>query len=128
MPVSEISGVAATLGAPPPLPSMGGFAEQLMRARAAQRDAAMQTLDAATKIAEHDPVLAEEIGGKAVKELTKHTGKSNTEMYFQNIFEGKQKERQQAEKLAGLTAEKMRPIQRGRVLRFRRSTPRRRKR
>jgi hypothetical protein len=93
MPVTEISGVTAIPG----LQQSGleQFANAFLAGRQARRSAAERDLEAATQIASYDPVLAEEIGGKAVKELGKAKGQNTTEMYFKNIYDAAQQKRQQ---------------------------------
>src|SRR5215831_10707817 len=82
------------------------FAQQMLQAREMKRKGAEADLQAASQIAQTDPVLAEEIGGKAIKELTKHTGKSGSEMYFQNIYSQAQTQRQQQQEAFKLAQEK----------------------
>src|SRR5215831_736682 len=77
MPVTSISGLAGEFGAAAPQrPPLEGFAEQLLRAKNLQRQASLENIDAAMKIAEYDPDTAEKIGTPAIQEFAKHiTGK-----------------------------------------------------
>lgn len=99
MPVTNTSGVAAILG-PGPTPQGPGledFAKQLMAAKQAKKENALQDLDLATKLAmAGDVESAKKLGIPALGILHKHeTGKEGTPSFFDTIAEQSKKEREQ---------------------------------
>lgn len=103
MPVSEISGVAGTLnlggGRADTTSPIQGFAEQLMRMKEIQKKSDMDTIEAATKIAEMGDVeTAEKMGGPALQRYASHLagkGGQGSPSLFANVAEQAAKKRKE---------------------------------